>query len=82
MRTLVLTLLVFATMIVSAQNVKVKDIEKSLVKISDNVYVSKYDVSNEMYMQFLSDLKNNGKTDLYAAYYPDTLKWHTKYANN
>ena len=82
MRTFVLTISVFATMTIFAQNVKVKDIEKSLVKISDNVYVSKYDVNNEMYMQFLSDLKNNGKTDLYAACYPDTAKWHTKYAYN
>ena len=64
MRTLVLTILVFATMAVSAQNVKVKNVEKSLVKISDNVYVSKFDVSNEMYGQFLSDLKSNGKKDL------------------
>lgn len=80
MRVFVLTILVFATMAVSAQNVKVKDIEKSLVKISDNVYVSKYDVSNEMYMQFISDLKNNGKKELYAACYPDTLKWRNKYA--
>ena len=80
MRTLSLTVLVFATMAISAQNVKVKDIEKSLVKISDNVYVSKYDVSNEMYMQFISDLKNNGKKELYVACYPDTLKWRNKYA--
>ena len=82
MRTFVLTVLVFATMSIFAQNIKVKDIEKSLEKISDNVYVSKYDVSNEMYMQFLSDLKNNGKTDLYATCYPDTTKWHTKFAYN
>lgn len=82
MRTLVLTVLVFATMTISAQNVKVKDFEKSLVKISDNVYVSKYDVSNEMYMQFISDLKNSEKKDLYAKCYPDTLKWRTKYAYN
>ena len=82
MKAFVLTILVFATMAVSAQNVKVKDIEKSLVKISDNVYVSKYDVSNEMYSQFLSDLKSNGKEDLYAACYPDTLKWRNKYAYN
>jgi len=67
---------------VSAQNFKVKDIEKSLVKISDNVYVSKYDVSNEMYMLFLSDLKSNGKTDLYAICYPDTTKWCSKFAYN
>ncbi len=80
MRTLFLTVLVFATMTIFAQNVKVKDIEKSLVKISDNAYVSKYDVSNEMYSQFLSDLKNSGKTDLYAACYPDTTKWRTKFA--
>ena len=80
MRTFVLSVLVFATMAISAQNIKVKDIEKSLVKISDNVYLSKYDVSNEMFMQFLSDLKNNGKTDLYATCYPDTLKWRNKYA--
>jgi hypothetical protein len=82
MRTFVLTVLVFATMSIFAQNIKVKYIEKSLVKISDNAYVSKYDVSNEMYMQFLSDLKNNGKTDLYATCYPDTTKWHTKFAYN
>ena len=82
MRTLALTIIVFATMAVSAQNVNIKDIEKSLVKISGNAYVSKYNVSNEMYGQFLSDLKNNGKKDLYAAYYPDTLKWRNKYAYN
>ena len=80
MRTFVLTVLVFATMTIFAQNVKVKDIEKSLVKISDNVYMSKYDVSNEMYMQFISDLKNSHKKNLYAACYPDTLKWRNKYA--
>ena len=80
MRTLSLTILVFATMTIFAQNVKVKDIEKSLVKISENVYMSKYNVSNEMYSQFLSDLKNSGKTDLYAACYPDTTKWRTKFA--
>lgn len=82
MRAFVLTVLVFATISIFAQNVKVKDIEKSLVKISENVYMSKFNVSNEMYSQFLSDLKSNGKTDLYAACYPDTTKWHTKYAYN
>ena len=80
MRTLFLTVLFFATMTIFAQNVKVKDIEKSLVKIFENVYMSKYNVSNEMYSQFLSDLKNSGKTDLYAACYPDTTKWRTKFA--
>ena len=67
---------------VSAQNVKVKDIEKSLVKISESVYVSKYEVSNELYFLFLSDLKESEKADLYAACYPDTSKWRTKFAYN
>ena len=85
MRRILILLFAMSAIAVSAQkvqNVKVNDIEKSLVKISDNVYMSKYDVSNEMYMQFLSDQKSNGKKDLYAACYPDTAKWHTKYAYN
>lgn len=85
MRRVLILLFAMSAIAVSAQkvqNVKVKDIEKSLVKISESVYVSKYEVSNKLYGMFLSDLKRSGKTDLYAKCYPDTTKWHTKYAYN
>ena len=45
------------------QNVKVKDIEKSLVKISESVYVSKYEVSNKLYGMFLSIFVPPSKKD-------------------
>ncbi|MBO4613878.1 MAG: SUMF1/EgtB/PvdO family nonheme iron enzyme [Bacteroidales bacterium] len=82
MRRVFILLFAMSAIAVSAQkvqNVKMKDIEKSLVKISESVYVSKYEISNKLYGMFLSDLNKSGKTDLYAKCYPDTAKWHTKY---
>ena len=55
--------------------VDIKEINKSLAKINDRLYASKYEVSNNLYMTFLNSLKQSGNIDLLAIAQIDTLKW-------
>jgi len=58
-----------------------KNIKSNFVKVKSDLYVSKYEVSNLDYRNFLADLWNNNKIELYRNCLPDTLAWKDKLKN-
>lgn len=60
---------------------QIPNIKHNFVKIKDDLYVSKYEVSNLDYRNFLADLWNNNKIELYRNCLPDTLAWKDKLKN-
>lgn len=56
----------------------IKEINGSLAKINERFYASKYEVSNKLYMAFLTSLKKSNKPNLLCIAQPDTLKWKDK----
>ncbi|MES2836576.1 MAG: SUMF1/EgtB/PvdO family nonheme iron enzyme [Bacteroidota bacterium] len=59
-----------------------KEINKSLSKINENLYASKYEVSNKLYNSFLNSLILSKNTSLLAIAKIDTLKWKDKFSFN
>ena len=84
MRNSLLVIVVFISHITFGQ-IDVKQIDRSLAKISDRLYASKFEVSNKNYREFLTALiKENRKAELSIARI-DTLKWNdniSSYSNN
>ena len=50
-------------------------IEQSVVKISPNLYACKYETSNWLYLQFLTDLKKNNSAEDLKIAQVDTAEW-------
>ena len=59
-----------------------KFIEESIVKMNDNLYVGKYEVTNQLYRQFVDDLKMKGKTDDLKIANVDSLNWRSETSYN
>lgn len=59
-----------------------KGIEKSVAKISDKLYVGKYEVTNLQFREYLYYLTINGQIDIIKNVKPDTLNWRNKNCNN
>jgi len=59
-----------------------KEIEKSLARVSDSVYIGKFEVSNYLYSLFEKDLKANNNTDLLKIAMVDSANWNDKLAYN
>lgn len=59
-----------------------KNFEKNYAKINDNFYMSKYEVSNQWYNDFLHDLQQKGELEKYAVAIYDSSKWITKSSCN
>ena len=59
-------------------NVEINDFKKNFLKVKNDLFVCKYEVSNVEYRNFLSDLKNSNKDESYQNYLPDTLCWKDK----
>ena len=57
----------------------VKNIEKNQILLSGNVYLSKYETSNNEYRQFLENLKRSKRFDLYNAVIYDSTQWVRKF---
>jgi len=57
------------------QPLVMKNIKSNFVKTQKDLYVSKYEVSNLDYRNFLADLLSNKKTSIYNHCFPDTLVW-------
>lgn len=57
------------------QPLVLKNIKSNFVKTQKDLYVSKYEVSNLDYRNFLADLLSNKKTVIYNHCFPDTLVW-------
>jgi formylglycine-generating enzyme len=60
----------------------IKDIDKSLAKINETLYASRYEVSNRLYACFINAVKKEGKKDLLDIAMIDTLQWREKLAYN
>src|ERR1700712_123303 len=54
----------------------IKTINKNYVKINPDLYVSKFEVSNQEYRNFLFDLLTSNETAVYNQCLPDTLCWN------
>ena len=58
--------------------IKIKELNKSLAKVSETLYALECEVSNKDYATFLIALKKANKTDLLALAQIDTLQWSSK----
>ena len=61
--------------IIEDQPLALKNIKSNFVKTQKDLYVSRYEVSNLDYRNFLADLLSNKKTGIYNHCFPDTLVW-------
>jgi sulfatase modifying factor 1 len=84
MRNSLLVIILFISPITFGQ-IDVKQIDRSLAKINERLYASKFEVSNKNYREFLQALiKQNRMAELSIAQI-DTLKWNeniSTYSNN
>lgn len=55
-----------------------KMINKSFAKINEQLYASKYEVSNKLYMTFLNSLRQSNNANLLPVAGIDTLRWTDK----
>jgi len=60
----------------------IKEIDKSVARITDSLYAGKYEVTNQQYLCMTSDLYKNNKTNLLKIAQTDTLNWLDKKAYN
>ena len=60
----------------------IKEVNKSLVKIDEILYASKYEVSNQLYSAFINSLKNAKKYDFLLIARIDSMKWLDKNSYN
>ena len=60
---------------------EMKSIKSNFIKVKNDLFVSKYEVSNLDYRNFLTDISNNNKIELYKNCLPDTLVWQDKFKN-
>lgn len=63
------------------QDVPYYHAEECLTVMVDSFYISKYEVSNGQYLDFLFEISETD-TNLYKKMLPDTLVWREKYVNN
>jgi len=78
-RVLVSILLLFAFIRCSAQ-FDVREIDKSLVRINDTLYVSKFEVSNKLYQAFIVSQNNSSQNHESSAIQPnrvDSVRWRS-----
>lgn len=60
----------------------IKEINRSIIKINERLYASKFEVSNKLYMIFLNSVKQLNNANLLAVAEIDTLKWADKLSYN
>jgi formylglycine-generating enzyme required for sulfatase activity len=58
--------------------IDIKEINKSIEKVHENLYASRSEVSNRLYKAFLEDLKKTNNQQILAIAQLDTLKWGNK----
>jgi len=59
-------------------NFEINNFKKNFSKVTTDLFVCKYEVSNAEYRNFLSDLKNFNNEVSYQSCLPDTLCWKDK----
>jgi len=60
----------------------IKDINRSLAKINDSLYASKYEISNQLYGAFINSQKKNHNDDILVKAKIDSLQWLSKESYN
>jgi formylglycine-generating enzyme required for sulfatase activity len=81
MRTTFTVLGIFLITMAQAQ-FSVKEIDKSLAKIGESRYASRYEVSNYRYATFLYYLRKEHKDSLYRLVLVDSTQWRSKQSYN
>jgi formylglycine-generating enzyme required for sulfatase activity len=84
MRNSLLVTILFISHITFGQ-IDVKQIDRSLAKINNQLYASKFEVSNKNYREFLQALIKQGRMTELSIARIDTLKWNdniSSYSNN
>ena len=54
---------------------EIKSTKTNFVKVKEALYVSKFEVSNLDYRNFLADILNNNRIEVYKNCLPDTMVW-------
>jgi len=79
---LISTSFIFLSFIKNKSNIEkqfnIKDIEKSVAKITDSIYAGKYEVSNKIYRDFIKYLSKNNKSEMLKIAQVDSLNWKDK----
>jgi formylglycine-generating enzyme required for sulfatase activity len=65
-----------ASVFAQQSNFKRKDVEKSLVKINESLFASKYEVTNKQYTDFLLFLKQNNMKEQLNVAQIDSANWN------
>ncbi|MCH2232116.1 MAG: formylglycine-generating enzyme family protein [Crocinitomicaceae bacterium] len=60
----------FSTMLLD-----IRSIEKELVELSSNIFISKYEVTNENYTRFINNVLRSREVDLYNQIVYDSSQW-------
>ncbi len=60
----------------------IKATQTALAKINDSLFASKFEVTNDQYLNFLSFLKHNGQSDKYAIAKIDSAQWKDQLTYN
>ncbi len=72
-KVLVLFMLIQSTLLWAQVNFK--EINKSLAKLDDSLYISKFELSNKEYNLFIADLRKNNLIESLLIALPDTANW-------
>lgn len=78
----ILTVIMIQICLTTFGQVNIKEVDKSLAKINDNLYASKYEVSNSQYVAFILSLKKEKQTGKLAIAQIDSSKWLDKLGYN
>lgn len=82
MKVFITALLLLSVSIGFSQEPDYKALKKSLAKLNDSLYISKYEVSNGDYNTFRIYLKSINDTALLQSTQVDSLQWNSKKGNN
>lgn len=74
MKSMLLILTFLISLFVQAQ-VEIKEFHKSIVPVSEDLYASRFEVSNELYVRFTDDLKANGRISEWKEARIDSTQW-------
>lgn len=72
---LILILITFCTTILFVSAKFFEQTEKNYVAFDQNLYVGRYEVTNQEYNIFLTDLKTKGQNELYSKCIYDSTQW-------
>ena len=78
----ILTFIMIQICLTTFGQVNIKEVEKSLAKIKNNLYASKYEVSNSQYFAFIHSLKESNQAGRLAIAQIDSSMWLDESGDN